>query len=463
MISTNSLKAPKTPATELEHSDTVSAKSSQIAAMNASPTADRALWSDSLQAVLEQPPASLPQALILGGIVFTAIAGAWSWFGTLEEVSFAQGRLAPQGEVYKVQPSVSGEVTDILVKEGDSVALGQTIAQLDHRLVEKEIERLTYSLNAYRQKLGQTQTLIQQTQLQLNTLQSIARADIAARHSSIGQEKAVVETNQRLLSQLQLDHQAQADRMVRLQALVERGAFAEDQLFQVEQALRDRDRSITETEGSTERSTSTMAQLEAELAQTQAMAQKSELEATQQLQQLQIEATQLEASINETQALIERTQTELSQARLVSPVSGVVSALGIANVGEVLQPGQTVAEIAPSTAPLVLAALLPSEKAGLVEVGMPVNLKFDAFPYQDYGIVTGQVLSISPDAKVDEAMGAVYRVDVALDNISIDHEGDAVALRAGQTATAEIVVRKRRIISLILEPIRKLQKGNISL
>ncbi len=424
---------------------------------------NRAPWSDSVQSLLAQPPASLPQAMIAGGLLFTAIIGAWSWFGTIEEVSAAQGRLAPQGNVYRVQPSIVGEVTDILVKEGDVVHQGQTIARLDHRLVEKEVERLTHSLDAYRQRLAQTKALIQQTQLQLDTLQAIARADVAARQSSIGQEQTVVETNQRLLNQLQLDRQAQTERMGRLQVLVERGAFAEDNLFQVEQALRDRDRSITEIQGSTERSTSTMAQLEAELAQTQAMAEKSELEAKQRLQQLQMEATQLEASINEAQTLLARAQTELSQTILLAPVSGVVSMLEISNAGEVLQPGQTVAHIAPSTSPLVLAALLPSDQAGLVAVDMPVKMKFDAFPYQDFGIVTGHVLSISPDAQVDETMGTVYRVDISLDTTDIDHNGVAIPLRAGQTATAEIVVREQRIISLVLEPIRKLQSDNLSL
>ena len=443
--------------------DQSASQTNNQAEVTPSESQDKTLWSDSVQSLLAQPPASLPQIMIAGGLIFTAIIGAWSWFGTIEEVRAAQGRLAPQGDVYRVQPSIAGEVTDIQVQEGDVVHQGQIIARLDHRLVEKEVERLTHSLVAYRQKLTQTKALMQQTQLQLDTLQAIARADVAARQSSIGQEQTVVETNQHLLDQLQLDRQAQTERMGRLQVLVERGAFAEDQLFQVEQALRDRDRSITEIQGSTERSTSTMAQLEAELAQTEAMAERSELEARQQLQQLQIEASQLEASISETQTLLQRSQTELSQTLLLAPVDGVVSTLAIANVGEVLQPGQTVAEVAPSTAPLVLASLLPSHQAGLVEVEMPANLKFDAFPYQDYGVLTGQVLSISPDVQVDDTLGAVYRVDIALDKTHVIHEGDAIALRAGQTATAEIVVRQRRIISLVLEPIRKLQKGNLSL
>lgn len=420
-------------------------------------------WSDSLQSLLEQPPSALPQRMMLGGLLFTAIVGAWSWFGTIEEVSFAQGQLEPQGDVYKLQSAVAGPIVDIFVKEGETVQQGQTIATLDHQLVEKEIQRLEQSLEAYQQKLQQTTQLIQQTQAELNTLQAIAAANIASRQSSIAQEMSVIQTSETVLQQLQTDRQAQTQRLARLNDLVKRGAFAEDQLFQVEQALRERDRTLTETRGSIERSHSTITQLQAELAETQAMAEKQALEAAKQLQQLNIEATGLASKIQETQTLLERSQTERNQALLLAPVSGVISALNVSNTGEVMQAGQTIAEIAPSTAPLVLSALLPSHEAGLVDVGMPVNVKFDAFPYQDYGMATGEVLSISPDAEMNETTGAAYRVKIGLDDLDMEHEGKIISLRAGQTASAEIVVQQRRIISLVLDPIRKLQKGNISL
>lgn len=421
------------------------------------------VWSDSLQSLLEQPPAALPQYLVVGGLIFTGIVGTWAWFGTVEEVSTALGQLAPQGEVFKVQPPISGEVIAIHVNQGDAVAQGQVIARLDDRLIDQEIQRLTYSLEASQEKLAQTQALIGQTQLGLETVQSMARADIVARQSSIAQEQTAITTSEQLLAQLNVDRNAQVERVERLSDLVSQGALSRDHLFQLEQALRDRDRSITETQGLVEQSGSTLARLEAELTQTQALAQRNELDAIKQLQQLQIEATNLQSAIRETQALLERSQTELSQTTLSAPVSGIVSALTIANVGEVIQPGQTLAEIAPGTAPLVLSALLPNEKAGLVAAGMPVNIKLDAFPYQDYGIVAGSVLSISPDTSPHEQMGMVYQVEVMLDTTAINHEGTLVPLRAGQTATAEIVVRRRRIMSLVLDPIRKLQKGNLSI
>lgn len=420
-------------------------------------------WSDSLQSLLDQPPSSLPLKLIMGAVLFMGITGAWSWFGTIEEVSFAQGHLEPLGDVYKLQSSVTGEVDEILVEEGEYVQRGRIIAATDRQLVEQDIQRLTQNLQADQAKLSQTQSLIQQTQAELNTLQTLTTAELEARQSNIHQERDAIDTNERILSQLWVNHQAQADRLERLAELVDRGALAEDQLFAIEQDLRDRTLTIIETQGNINESREVVTRLEAEMLQTQAIADKRLLEISQKLQGLQIEATDLASNIQETKILLEQSQAQLEQAIIVAPVSGVVSSLEVNNVGQVVQPGQTLAEIAPQKAPLVLSALLPSEEAGLVNTGMPVNIKFDAFPYQDYGIVTGEVLTISPDAKVDDNNGAVYQVKIALDTHQIEHEGEKITLRAGQTAIAEIVVRQRRIISLVLEPIRKLQKGNISL
>ena len=61
-------------------------------------------WSSSFQTLLDQPPASFPRQLISGGMVFLVAFSAWAWFGTVEEVGKARGKLVPEGETYKIQP-----------------------------------------------------------------------------------------------------------------------------------------------------------------------------------------------------------------------------------------------------------------------------------------------------------------------------------------------------------------------
>lgn len=420
-------------------------------------------WSDSLEFFLEQPPARFPYYLLIGGIAFTAIVGAWSWIGRVDEISVARGTLVPQGQVYKIQPSVAGKVAHVPVSEGEHVSQGQIVIQLDQQLTEKELERQANNLNSARERLNQILALINQTELSLKTVESISEANIESHKSALVQENAVITTNNQLLNQLQSEREAHRDRLKRLTVLANRGGVAVDQLFQVEQDLRDRDQRITEIQGANQRSKAEIARLVSELNGAKASAKNDQLEAREKLQQLKIEANQIRASIQETQTLLDRGRTELEQANLRSPVEGLVSNLTIPKPGEVAQAGQTVAEITPYDTPVVLLAWLPSEQSGLVKPGMSVNVKLDSFPYQDYGVLVGKLIKISPDAQFREGIGNVYRVEITLQKTSITDEEKSINLRPGESAKAEIVVRQRRIISLFLEPIMKLQKSNLSL
>jgi HlyD family type I secretion membrane fusion protein len=420
-------------------------------------------WSDSLEFFLEQPPARFPYYLLLGGVAFTAIVGAWSWFGRVDEISVARGTLVPQGQVYKIQPSVAGKVDRVAVSEGDRVSQGEIIIQLDQRLIEAELERQSHNLDSARERLNQVSALINQTELGLKTVAAIAEANIESHESALVQESTVISTNNQLLDQLQSEREAHRDRLKRLTVLANRGGVAVDQLFQVEQDLRDRDRRITEIQGENERSNAEITRLVSELDGAKASADNDQIQAREKLQQLKIEANQIRASIQESQSLLDRGRAELEQANLRSPVDGLVSSLTIPKAGEVAQVGQTVAQITPYDAPVVLLAWLPSDQSGLVKPDMPVNVKLDSFPYQDYGVFAGKLMTISPDAQFQEGAGNVYRVEVAFEKSAVIHEGKPINLRPGETATAEIVVRQRRIISLVLEPILKLKKNNLSL
>ena len=477
-------------------------------------------WSPSLQTLLDEPPATLPQRLILGGIVFCFAFVAWAWFGTIEEVGKAQGRLIPQGKTYKVEPIETGKAIAVAVKEGEAVEAGQVLVELDNELAQKEVERLKQLLAAYRTELNQKQALLERASLEAQTRAAIAAAETLAQRSTIALAAEKAATTRQLLEQLrseaaayrarqirlnplsdvaqeqreQLRSEAVAhqQRLDRLKPLVQEGAISQEfifqaeqdlrnaqqrltqnklqditdikeQLFTADQSLRDNQARITQNQGDLSSFLKEAEQLQAQLMQKQAEERRVKLEAQQQMQQLKVEITQLQAQIAETQSLIQSAQSQLKQTLLKSPVDGVVLSLDIQNTGEVVQPGQTVAEIAPQGAPLVLSAVLPNQEAGFAKKGMPVKVKFDAYPYQDYGVVPGEVTSISADAESDERLGEVYRVDIALERDYIGTKNQKIEFKAGQTASADIIIRRRRIVDVLLDPFKKLQKGGIDL
>jgi len=262
-----------------------------------------------------------------------------------------------------------------------------------------------------------------------------------------------------------------------IQTQLQQDTSVKEQLFQADQALRDRQRAITQSQSDLQQATSELNRLKAELKQAiselnrlqaaqqqnQAETETTKLQDQQNIQQLEVQKTQMQAKADQTEKLLSKAKTELKQFTFTAPVDGVVSSLNVKNPGEVVQPGQTVAELTPQDAPLVLLAKLPNQEAGFVKTGMPVKIKLDAYPYQDYGIVSGKVRSISPDAKPDQQLGAVYRVEVELERNSVTANNQKIPFKAGQTATADIIIRRRRIIDVLLDPIKQMQKGGIDL
>jgi hemolysin D len=424
-------------------------------------TARTGQWSPSLQNLLDQPPSNFPTWFAIGGILFSVIFGAWAWLGRVQDISVARGRIVPQGEVYKIQPVTQGEVARILVKEGESVKAGQIVVVLDNRLIQTEVDRHKQSLLADQSELAETQKLLQKTHSELETRRAIVSTQIQANEIAIQQVRVGSETKQAVLAQLERKIAAYESRLAQLQPLAEAGAVAQEYIFQVEQDLQEQHIVVTQNQGELQQAFGEDKRRQAELAQQRAEGRQSELEIQQRLQRLEQEIAELNATVSETENLLNGAEIKLEQMYLRAPVSGVMSSLSIRNIGEVVQPSQTVAELAPGSVPLVLSATLPNQDAGFVQENMPVQLKLDAFPYQDHGTVQGRVSSISPDTKPDEQMGAVYRIEVELEPKS--NLNSRIELKAGQMATAEIVTRQRRVLDVLLDPIKKLQQGGINL
>jgi HlyD family secretion protein len=534
-------------------------------------------WSTSLHSVLDQPPVSLPQRFILGGMVFCVAFGAWATLGKIDQVGHAQGKLVPKGAVYKIHPTEPGKIINLAIQEGEKITAGQLLAELDPSTAESEVERLEKILGAYQIQLVQQISLIERTRLEAEASQAIAAADKRGAEAAIDGARASAATTQsqieqlqadvvsqqarqqqlkplekdvqdllwqlktdinsqqgrrdqvkplqrktqELVAQLQVKVAAHKERIARLKPLVDEGALSKDVLFQaeealresenavirsqlgektqaddrafeveqtvrdrqsaavrsqlsdasvvkerlfeVEQGLRDRISSIGKMQGQLTEQMAQVDQLQAEASSKQAAARHTQLENEQKIQQLEMELNQAKSKIAETKTLLAQAKNKLKQRFIYAPVTGVISALNIHHTGEVVQPGETIAEVTPNDAPLVLEVSLPNREAGFVKTGMPVQVKFDAFPYQNYGVMPGKVVSISPDAKTDERLGVFYRVEVSIDRDSVKANNQTWKLKAGQTATADIVIRQRSIADILLDPLKQLQKGGMSL
>ena len=487
-----------------------------------SPTAggEIAQWSPAMQSLLEEPPSKLPFQLIAGGIAFFLIFTVWAWFGEVEKIGKAQGKLIPKGETFKIESLESAKIGEISVEEGEKVSKGQLIAKLESDEQAREVERLEEALVSAEVELKQKLNLLDKVEVEGQTYKLIDRAEVRSQNLAIESALSKVEVTGQLLEQQQSelsaalnreqktkqlsgldreklaqinaelkDHQA---RVARLKPLAEEGAISQEfvfqaqqdlrqsqqelintkaqgigstneQIFQSEESLRTKRASITQAQGELAAARKEYERLQAQLDRTKAERYQVNNGAQQKVQQIELEITQIKDKIASTKNSLASAKSKLDQKLLKSPVEGTVLAFNVVNTGKVVQAGETVAEIAPDDSPLVLSAFLPDRDAGFVEKGMTAQVKLDAYSYQDYGVVSGKVVGISANTKVDEQLGSGYQVKIELDRDHVSDDGKKISFKPGQTATAEIVIRKVRVINLLLDPIKKLQQDGIDL
>ena len=98
---------------------------------------------------------------------------------------------------------------------------------------------------------------------------------------------------------------------------------------------------------------------------------------------------------------------------------------------------------------------VPSAGFGKVAVGQEVNIKLNGFPYLEYGIVKGEVASISSVPESTEN-GMVYTVNVALPKGLESTYRKRLPFVQDMDGSAEIVTENRRLIEQFILPIRSL-------
>ena len=156
--------------------------------------------------------------------------------------------------------------------------------------------------------------------------------------------------------------------------------------------------------------------------------------------------------------------------RLTAPVDGVVQQLAVHTVGGVVTPAQILAVVVPEDSAIEIEATLANRDIGFVHEGQDVGVKVETFNFTRYGLIRGQVLSVSQDAVTPaqtrasgeapaggegKGEGPGYVVRIGLRQTEIEAEGKPMRLTAGMAVTAEIRTGSRRIISYLLSPIEK--------
>lgn len=141
----------------------------------------------------------------------------------------------------------------------------------------------------------------------------------------------------------------------------------------------------------------------------------------------------------------------VSRLVMTAPVAGRIGTVAIKGRGESVERGKTLFTLLPEGS-LVAEVKVANRDVALLEPGQTVKLKLEAFPYAEYGSLTGELANVSPEAEgVDTPAESFYRATARLDAQKMRN----VPLLAGMTATAEIVTERKTLLQLLLTPFQQ--------
>jgi membrane fusion protein, hemolysin D len=163
-------------------------------------------------------------------------------------------------------------------------------------------------------------------------------------------------------------------------------------------------------------------------------------------------------------------------------VDGVVQQLAVHTVGGVVTVAQALLVIVPIDSHLEIEAMISNRDIGFVHSGQEAEIKVDTFNFTRYGLLRGEVLSVSQDAIArdkpqdksnDKAQGAEtstsepkgqelsYAARVSLDRTQMQVEEKFVNLSPGMAVTVEIKTGSRTIISYLLSPLLRYKQESL--
>lgn len=392
------------------------------------------------------------------------IALAWSWFGWLDIVAVADGRIVVSDRTKLIQPLEAGVVNAIRVRDDDRVRAGQVLVELDATAPSADSRSVHEQLRATRAEIARTRSLLaaldSQAPPQPTGLQPPHRGpvgpdpatraewdDIASRLARLDAELArrqaelatVTELIAKLEATLPLSRQREAD----FKALTDQG-------FVSGHAGQDRMRERIELERDLATQQARLREAEAALAESRQSRTAALAEArrglTDRLTKATLESVQLEQQGSKTAQRERLTQ-------LVAPVAGTVQQLTVHTPGGVVTPAQALMVIVPDAAEVMAEVVIDNKDIGFVREGQQAAIKLETFPFTRYGTVPATVRSVSADAVVDDKRGAVFRAALVLRDNSIDMDGRKASIAPGMNLSAEIMTGRRRVIEYLLSPL----------
>jgi len=439
--------------------------------------------------IVQTPPSPVGRAIVLTLIGLFSAAVAWSWWGTIDVVASATGKIVPSDRTKVIQPFETGVVRSIRVQDGQPVKAGDLLIELDPTLNAAERDHLSNDLLAeqlniarLRAALGgsdapsnfappaKADPALVGTQRQLLFHQvSEHRAKVAALNRQEEQKLAEVATTDATIQKLEALIPVIQTRVDMRKSLMDKELGSKLIYYETLQQLIEQQKELAVQKSHLQEAEAAVAAL-----------RETRSQAVEEYRRgLADDLVKSEQKANGLSQDLVKAEQKTRLQQLTAPIDGVVQQLAVHTIGGVVTPAQTLLVVVPSDSRLEIEAMVSNRDIGFVYAGQKAEIKVDTFNFTRYGLLYGEVVSVSQDAIIrdrpqdrSEERGRAaanessepkgqelnYGARISLAQTEMHIDDRVVHLLPGMAVTVEIKTGSRTVLSYVLSPLLRYQQ-----
>ena len=410
-------------------------------------------------AIAEQTPHGARQLVWFSAGTLVVLL-LWAHFAVLDEVTRGEGKVIPSRQIQVLQSMDGGIVSEILVREGQTVRTGDLLLKVDPtRMVSSLRENRSQYLSllaksARLRALAESGRFVAPPEVtsQAPEIAEAERALFESRRAELDATVGVVrqqltQRTQELVSVRAKREQASqsfnltAKELEMTRPLAKSGAISDVELLRLE-------RDVARYRGERDSANSDIPRLESAINEASRKVQEVELTFRNVARSELSETNAKLGALSEGSTALE---DRVKQTDIRSPVNGTVKQLKVNTVGGVVQPGKDVIELVPSDDALELEARVLPRDIAFLRPGQKALVKFTAYDYATYGGLEATLERISADTVLDEKGNAFFLVRVRTLSTSIGSQ--QLPIIPGMVAEVDILTGKKSVLSYLLKPI----------
>lgn len=381
----------------------------------------------------------------------------------IDMVVTTRGRVVAMQPTIVVQPLETAIIRAINVREGQIVRAGQVLAQLDPTFSEADVGALKNDVQSFQAEVDRLTAEASDQPYRPSTSDSAAAVQASIYGERQAQHRSQIESyTQRINSLKEQLVRAQED----IKAFAERRDIAADiesrrrelERLQVGSLMNrlvaqdqrvEMERNLSKATGAAERASRELQQV---IAERDSFEQQWKAQVDQELDERS-------RSLSNAAENLHKASLRYQLVELRSDLDAIVLTVAKVSVGSVMQSGDQFVTLVPLASPLEVESRIAGADAGYVREGQKVTVKFDTFPYVQYGKAEGSVRTLSADSFVGPEetprAAAVYQVSpyymtrIAIDDVKMHDVPGGFQLKPGMPVTADIKVGKRNVLTYL--------------